>query len=94
VWFVLHPLENPACIVFGLYVMALLFELMQVATLAFYSTNLRRDLATSLVFPLMPVYQLLMMGVRVIANTQELLYRRSFEDNYVPQHVRRATWHW
>ncbi|MGQ0636953.1 MAG: glycosyltransferase [Planctomycetaceae bacterium] len=93
-WFLLHPLENPAFIVFGLYVMALLFELVQVATLAFYSTNLRRDLATSLVFPLIPFYQLLMMGVRVIANTQELLYRRSFDDNYVPQHVRRATWHW
>ena len=54
----------------------------------------RRDLAACLVFPLMPLYQVLMMGVRVIANTQELLSRRSFDDNYVPPHVRRATWRW
>jgi hypothetical protein len=70
------------------------FELVQVVVLFFYSTRTLHDLVTCAVFPLMPLYQLLMLGVRVVANTQELVSRKSFRDNYVPEHVRRVTWHW
>jgi hypothetical protein len=32
--------------------------------------------------------------VRLVSNLQELLWRVSYEDNYVPKHVREATWKW
>jgi hypothetical protein len=30
----------------------------------------------------------------VVAVTEEIFFRQSFRDNFVPQHVREATWHW
>ena len=48
----------------------------------------------SLVFFLMPLYQCALMIVRLIATTEEILFRTSFTDNYVPEKVRKATWHW
>ncbi|TWU05129.1 Poly-beta-1,6-N-acetyl-D-glucosamine synthase [Symmachiella macrocystis] len=77
-----------------IYVLAALFELLQVCTLAYYSDNLRRDSLICAVFPLMPFYQIMMLGVRFVSNLQELFFRASFQDNYVPQHVREATWKW
>jgi cellulose synthase/poly-beta-1,6-N-acetylglucosamine synthase-like glycosyltransferase len=94
VWMCLRPVENLGFVMAGLYLLSLKLEFIQVATSAYYSMDLRRDLATCAVFPLMPIYRLMFMGVRLVANTQELFWRKSFEDNYVPRHVREATWHW
>ena len=60
----------------------------------FYSNDRRRDLAAGLSAPLTPFFNLLLKGVALLAITEELLTRRSFRDNFVPEHVRNATWHW
>ena len=60
----------------------------------FYSIAPARDALVCAVVPLVPFYQLVLMAVRVVANTQELLFRSSFDDNYVPKKVREATWRW
>jgi biofilm PGA synthesis N-glycosyltransferase PgaC len=76
------------------YVVSAFFELLQVITLMYYSDNVRRDAVICLVWPLMPFYQMLFLAVRLVSNLQELLWRVSYEDNYVPKHVREATWKW
>jgi len=86
-----HEILNVALTI---YIVAALFEALQVLTLAYYSDNWLRDLLICAIFPLMPLYQLLMLGVRFVSNFQELFYRASFKDNYVPQHVRESTWQW
>ncbi len=76
------------------YVAYLMFHVLQVAVALAYSRNLRRDAATSVVLPFVPIYQLFRKCARLISVTEELFFRRSFDDNYVPWHVREATWHW
>jgi poly-beta-1,6-N-acetyl-D-glucosamine synthase len=93
-WYCFDPPADIGYIVVGLYFCAVLFELLQVATLMFYSIAPARDALICAVFPLVPIYQLAFMFVRAIANTQELLFRSSFDDNYVPKKVREATWRW
>jgi len=77
-----------------IYVISAFFELLQVITLLYYSDNIRRDAVICLVWPFMPFYQLLLLGVRLMSNLQELIWRVSYKDNYVPKHVREATWKW
>jgi biofilm PGA synthesis N-glycosyltransferase PgaC len=86
-----HSLLN---LVIALYLCALVVEVAQVVVLFYYSDDLRRDAQICLVFPLMPLYQLLLLVVRLVSNFQELIYRASFHDNYVPRHVREVTWKW
>ncbi len=93
-WCALGPPEDLAYIAVGLYFCAIVFELLQVATLMYYSMAPLRDAIVCAVLPFVPLYQLFLMGVRVVANTQELLFRSSYEDNYVPKKVREATWRW
>ena len=77
-----------------LYAWAMAFEIIQITTVMYYSENRLRDLKICLVFPLAPFYQLFLMMERIIANTRELFFRTSFKDNFVPIHVRNATWKW
>lgn len=86
--------DNFTNVAITVYVVSALFELLQVVTLFYYSDNFRRDALICLVWPLMPFYQMLLLAVRLVSNLQELIWRVSFEDNYVPQHVRHATWKW
>ncbi len=81
-------------ILFTLYLCYLVFEVITVFTNLFYTTDFRRDLLLSLVFFLMPIYQCALMVVRLIATTEEIIFRTSFADNYVPEKVRKATWWW
>jgi cellulose synthase/poly-beta-1,6-N-acetylglucosamine synthase-like glycosyltransferase len=94
VWVALSPTHDVLNVALSLYAVSLLFELVQIVTLLYYSRTPLEHLAVCAIFPLMPFYQFLMLGVRTIANTQELFWRKSFQDNYVPEHVRAATWHW
>lgn len=77
-----------------LYLCYLVFEVIQVLATAYYSTNPRRDLLVCAVFPLVPFYQMFQLPIRLLATTEEILFRKSFRDNYVPRKVREATWHW
>jgi poly-beta-1,6-N-acetyl-D-glucosamine synthase len=93
-WFFIRLPEDWWQILVTLYLCYLVFELLQVAATLFYSNSPRTDLAVCLVFFLMPLYQILQLAVRLIATTEEIVLRKSFQDNYVPPKVREATWHW
>jgi cellulose synthase/poly-beta-1,6-N-acetylglucosamine synthase-like glycosyltransferase len=70
------------------------FGVIQALIILYYSIDRKRDAITCLVVPFAPSYQLFLRFVRTIAITDELLFRRSYQDNYVPERVRNATWHW
>ena len=70
------------------------FELLQVISLLFYSNSPVRDAIICMVMPLAPFYHIYLKAASLIAVTEELIFRRSFEDNFVPSRVRDATWHW
>lgn len=88
-----HP-NDITNVAITLYAVSALFELLQCVTLMYYSDNIRRDATLCLMWPLMPFYQLLLLVVRLVSNVQELFWRVSYKDNYVPKHVREATWRW
>lgn len=77
-----------------LYIVYSGFDIIQIAICLFYSKNIGRDLGICLIFPLVFIYRSYLLVIRAVANTQELLWRVSYEDNYVPKHVRESTWHW
>jgi biofilm PGA synthesis N-glycosyltransferase PgaC len=77
-----------------LYLCYVTFEVVQAATILYYTNELKRDAMLCLVFPLVVFYQLLLLVVRLVATLREFFGRMSFEDNYVPLKVRRSTWHW
>jgi cellulose synthase/poly-beta-1,6-N-acetylglucosamine synthase-like glycosyltransferase len=59
-----------------------------------YSGNRRRDFLTCLVVPLSPFYQAVLTVQRTYSMIREAFFRTSFRDNFVPEHVRKVTWHW
>ena len=77
-----------------LYCCGLCIELLQMLVLLFYSDRLKHYLLLSAVLPLYPLYQVFMKAVDVFALTREILFRESGRDNFVPAHVRCATWRW
>lgn len=62
--------------------------------LLFYTDQLRKDLLLCMVLPLYPLYQVFMKAVDIFALTREILFHQSGRDNFVPIHVRSATWCW
>lgn len=86
--------ENWWQVLVALYLCYIVFELIQVLTNLYFTPSPGRDLLISVVFIFMPFYQVVMLAVRLVATTQELLWRASSDDNYVPRKVREATWRW
>ncbi len=78
-------------VTYGFY---LLFHLAQAGSILFYSTNRWRDAAICLAIPFTPFYQWFMKLIRLLAVTEEMLLRVSYEDPFYPPHVREATWKW
>jgi hypothetical protein len=76
------------------YVVYLAMEILQVMILLFYCDSRWRILTIGAAFPFMPFYYVWMRFVTIWAVTEELLTRRSYKDNFVPEHVRNVTWHW
>ena len=76
------------------YVGYLAVHVIQVGVILFYSNARLRDAAICIVIPLVPAYQFFRKIARLVSVTEELFFRKSFEDNYVPPRVRAATWHW
>ena len=91
--FVLDPLII-FYLVFLFYVIYVVCDFFQTAMLLFYSENKWRDIKLALVCPLMPFYYAYQKIVTLIAITEELFLRKSFDSNFVPERVRKATWHW
>src|SRR5262249_48558079 len=94
VWFFWQLPTDWWQVLLTLYLCYLCFELIQVAANFYYSNAPGRDAVISLVFFLVPFYQIFLLAVRLVATTEEIFLRKSFQDNYVPQHVREATWQW
>lgn len=69
-------------------------ESIQLLLILYYSRDRRRDLRFGAVVPLLPFYALFLRAATLTAITEEFFTRRSFRDNFVPQRVREATWHW
>lgn len=88
------PFSESLFILLSLYIIYFSFDFLQVITILYYTNEFKKDCLICLVFPLIPIYQFLLFWVRVLATTEEWLFRRSYDDNYVPLHVRQRTWQW
>lgn len=93
-WLLFHLHEHTWKQFFLYYLVYLVLEVFQALVIVYYSHDRRRDLAISLVAPLMPIYYLAMRLWSLWAVTEEIFSRRSHRDNFVPAHVRDTTWHW
>lgn len=76
------------------YLVYLGLEVLQWLVLMYYTPAPRRDAWSILCLPLVPPYYLFLKAASVVAIVEEFLWRRSYDDNFVPAHVRRVTWHW
>ena len=76
------------------YVVYAVADCIQSLYVIYYSKDRKNDLILSLASPLMPAYYAYQKCVTLVAITEEILFRRSFRDNFVPERVRNATWHW
>lgn len=94
IWLCFHAHQDLWKILLTYYVIYVGFEFLQLCVTCFYSNNALRDFRLGLVTLFMPLYYGFLRAVSVVAVTEEMFTRRSFRDNFVPEHVRRATWHW
>lgn len=79
-------------VLFTLYAIAVAAELLPTIALFYYSKSVKRDAILVLAAPIMPVYRLLLLFVRIYANIGEIFWRRSYFEPHVPAHVSQATW--
>jgi len=76
------------------YIIYVICDILQSIMLMFYSDNRKQDLLIAAISPLMPMYYAYQKVITLIAITEELIWRKSFDSNFVPERVRKATWHW
>lgn len=76
------------------YIIYVVCDYIQTAFVIFYSDKKWEDVKLALGCPLMPIYYAYQKLVTMWAITEELFTRRSFRDNFVPERVRKVTWHW
>ena len=81
-------------ILLALYLGYMGLEVVQICAALYYSNNLKRDAAVCAVFPLIPIYQAVLHVVRLVATTEEMVFRTSYAESFVPDRIRNATWHW
>ena len=81
-------------IIFTNFVLCILLEFLQWMVVMYYTPNPRRDAWTVMCIPLMPLYYLFLKCASLVAYTEEFLWRRSYRDTFVPEHVSQKTWHW
>ncbi len=93
-WLCVHANDDTWKLFFLYYLVFLVLDAIQIAVLLCYSNDRRRDLSVGLAAPLMPLYQVALRAVMFFGILEELFFRRSHQDNFVPEHVRRSTWHW
>jgi biofilm PGA synthesis N-glycosyltransferase PgaC len=93
-WVMWNVHENTWNQFFLYYIVYVAFDLVMLGVIQYYSVDRRRDFRVGLCIPFNPFYGLFMKGVALVALTEEVFTRRSFRDTFVPEHVRRATWHW
>ncbi len=79
---------------FSFYLLYVACDIIQSIIVLYYSSVKRRDCLLALAAPLVPFYYAYQKCVTLYAITEEIFTRRSFRDNFVPERVRNATWHW
>lgn len=84
--------EDLFFILIWLWIFYCVFEFCQIIVLSFYSDNRKRDFLICLCFPFMIFYRSYLLGIRLISIIEEFFWRKSYEDDYVPKHVREKTW--
>lgn len=89
-----HSLDQLVNATILYYILYLIGDLTQYLLILDFSHHRHRDWRSILVLPLMPFYQCYQRVVTTFALLEEIFSRRSFRDNFVPQHVRTVTWHW
>ncbi len=89
-----HSVQHVIYLAITFYVAYLACDVIQLLILFYYSQQRPGDVVLGLATPLMPVYFLAQKMVTCWAITEELILRRSYQDNFVPERVRRVTWHW
>ncbi|HLN33012.1 MAG TPA: glycosyltransferase [Gemmataceae bacterium] len=94
IWFLVKCPPDWPYILLTLYCAYVLFELIQVVVALYYSPSPRRDALVCAVFPFIHFYHAVLMIVRLVATTQEILVRRSYSEPFPPERIRNATWHW
>lgn len=94
IWVLFHTHQHTWKQFLLYYLIYVGLDLLMLGVILYYSTDRWRDLRIGLCAPFNPFYSMLMKGVAFVALTEEILTRRSFRDTFVPEHVRRATWHW
>ncbi|MDA0588796.1 MAG: glycosyltransferase [Planctomycetota bacterium] len=77
-----------------IYAATVAAEILPLVALMYYSPNRKRDGILALAIPLMPIYRLGLLILRIYANTCEIVYRKSFYEAHVPTHVANVTWRW
>lgn len=78
----------------AIYILQTFFEFVQFLCLLWFSPRPLQDLKLIWLVPLMVVYHAFLKIVDVVAVLEELLFRMSRHDTFVPEKVRRATWKW
>jgi cellulose synthase/poly-beta-1,6-N-acetylglucosamine synthase-like glycosyltransferase len=94
VWFAWRRPEGWQHILLSLYVCYLVFEVVQILSALYYTRHPARDLLICAVFPLLPIYQFVLLAVRLVATTEEIFLRKSYAESFTPDRIRNATWHW
>jgi cellulose synthase/poly-beta-1,6-N-acetylglucosamine synthase-like glycosyltransferase len=94
IWLCFFANSHTGYILFAVYLAYLGLHLISILVALVYSTAPGRDLRLCAVWPLVPFYLLFQRVILLTALTQELFWRRSFQDTFVPQRVREKTWHW
>ncbi|MGE0756281.1 MAG: glycosyltransferase [Pirellulaceae bacterium] len=93
-WTMCHWHEHTWKQILLYYLAYVVLELLNVVVILYYSISPGRDLLVGLAAPCMPLYNVLMRAVTLWSITEEILTRRSYRDDFVPEHVRAVTWHW
>ena len=94
-WFVVSgQVQSVGNLVILFYFLYTLNDFIQYLLILNYSANRMRDMRAFPVIFVMPFYHFYQRIVTTIAIIEETFTRRSFKDNFVPKHVREATWHW
>jgi hypothetical protein len=93
-WLLVFVPRDWPFILLTLYFVYAFFELIQAAVAVAYSNNPGKSALIGAVFPIVLVYHTVLLVVRLVATTQEILVRRSYSEPFTPERVRLATWHW
>ncbi len=94
IWLIATQSATIGSVILLVYLCQLYLEAISLSAMLFYSKFRWREMRFALALPFVPLYHFFLKSVSLVAILDELILRKSYDDNYVPQHVRQATWRW